>query len=125
MDYGQLVMDNEFAGMVKYLLKGIPVTDETLAVDVIHEIGSHGDFLSHEHTMKNMRTEQTHPKLIDRRVREKWEAAGGTDIYQRARDRANEILETHNPEPLPDSVLSTIKDIVKETEEELGIDSGK
>ena len=37
--YGQMVMDNEFARMIKYLVQGIPVNDETLAVDVIKEIG--------------------------------------------------------------------------------------
>ena len=39
IDYGQMVMDNEFARMIKYVVQGIPVNDETLAVDVIHEIG--------------------------------------------------------------------------------------
>ena len=56
MDYGQMVMDNEFAGMIKYTLQGIPVNDETLAVDVIRDVGHFKDFLSHDHTMENMRT---------------------------------------------------------------------
>jgi trimethylamine--corrinoid protein Co-methyltransferase len=77
MDYGQMVMDNEFAEMVKFTLQGIAVNDETLAVDVIHEIGHSKDFLSHGHTMAHMRTAQTHPRLIDRRMRDDWEAAGG------------------------------------------------
>jgi trimethylamine--corrinoid protein Co-methyltransferase len=120
IDYGQMVMDNEFARMIKYLVQGIPVNDETLAVDVIKEIGVGKDFLSHESTYKHMRT-QSQPKLIDRRMREDWQAAGGTDIYQRALEEARYILENHKPDPLPDAVLSTIRSIVEEAEAELGI----
>jgi trimethylamine--corrinoid protein Co-methyltransferase len=121
LDYGQLVMDDEFAEMIKYVLKGIPVNDETLAVDVIHEIGSFGDFIGHEHTHKRMRTEQTHPELIDRQVREVWETLGNRDIHERAWDKANHILDTHQPEPLPDDVLAKIRSIVEESERELGV----
>ncbi len=119
-DFGQLVMDNEFARMIKHAVQGIPVNDETLAVDVIKEVGPFKDFLSHKHTLRHMRS-QSQPVLIDRRRRSKWEKAGGTDIYQRATEKAREILETHKPEPLPDSVLSTLRSIVEETEDELGV----
>ena len=121
MDYGQLVMDNEFAGMIKYALKGIPVNDETLAVDVIREVGPFGDFLTHDHTYNHMKTEQTFPELIDRRVREEWEASGGENIHDKAWEKAKHILKTHKPEPLPSDVLSTIRSIVEETEAELGV----
>ncbi len=125
LDYGQMVMDNEFAEMIKYVLKGIPVNDDTLALDVIHEIGCFGDFLSHEHTLKRMRTEQTHPELIDRQMYESWEAAGSRSIHERAWDKANHILDTHQPKPLPENVLATIRSIVEEAEEELGVSSRK
>jgi len=120
IDYGQMVMDNEFARMIKYLVQGIPVNDETLAVDVIKEIGVGKDFLSHESTYQHMRM-QSQPKLIDRRMREDWQAAGGKDIYQRALEEARYILENHKPDPLPDDVLAAIRSIVEEAEAELGI----
>ena len=120
IDFGQLVMDNEFARMIKFILKGIPVDDQMLAADVIHEIGVGKDFLSHDSTFNHMRS-QSEPKLIDRRMREDWEASGSTDIYQRALEEARHILETHKPEPLPDDVLASIRSIVEGAEEELGI----
>jgi trimethylamine--corrinoid protein Co-methyltransferase len=120
IDYGQMVMDNEFARMIKFLVQGIPVNDETLAVDVIKEIGVGKDFLSHASTYKHMRT-QSQPKLIDRRMREDWEASGRKDIYQRALEEARYILENHKPDPLPDDVLAAIRFIVEEAEAELGI----
>ena len=120
IDYGQLVMDNEFARMIKHVVGGIPVNDEALAVDVIHEIGVGKNFLSHDNTFKHMRS-QSQPKLIDRRTREDWEEGGKTDIYQRALEEARYILENHKPEPLPENVLDTIRSIVAESEAELGV----
>jgi trimethylamine--corrinoid protein Co-methyltransferase len=118
IDYGQMVIDNEFARMIKYVVQGVPVNDETLAVDVIHEIGVGKDFLSHENTYKHMRS-QSQPKLIDRRTREDWEASGKTDMYQRAMEEVRYILENHKPDPLPDEVLAKLRLIVEEAEAEL------
>ena len=120
IDYGQLVMDNEIARMIKYTVQGIPVNDETLAVDVMHEVGPAKDFLGHDHTFRHMH-EQSQPTLIDRRMREDWQADGATDLHQRATQKAREILETHQPEPLPDEVLAKMRAIVEEAEAELGI----
>jgi trimethylamine--corrinoid protein Co-methyltransferase len=120
IDFGQMVMDNEFARMIKYVVQGIPVNDETLATDVIHEIGVGKDFLSHENTYKHMRS-QSQPKLIDRRTREDWDAAGRTDIYERAMEEVRYILENHKPDPLPEGAAETIRSIVEEAEDELGV----
>ena len=122
IDYGQMVMDNEFARMIKYLVQGIPVNDETLAVDVIKEIGIGKDFLSHESTYKHMRS-QSQPNLIDRRMREDWESTGRKDVYQRALEEARYILEHHKPDPLPDNVLAALRSIVEDAEAELGINA--
>ena len=121
LDFGQLVLDNEFAGMIKHVLNGIPVNDETLAVDVIHSVGPFKDFLGTKHTLKHMKS-QSQPQLIDRRRRLNWEERGKTDIYQRACEKAREILETHQPDPLPDGVLTEIRSIIEESEKELGVD---
>ena len=121
MDYGQLIMDNEFAGMIKHTLQGIPVNDETLALDVIHEVGPFKDYLSHDHTYKHLYTAQTHPKLIDRRNRQSWEADGGKSIYEKAWEQAQDILANHRPAPLAQGIQDTIADIIKETEAELGV----
>ena len=120
IDYGQLVMDNEFARMIKHTVEGITVNDETLAVDAIKEIGIGKDFLSHDSTYKHMRS-QSQPKLIDRKMREDWVKEGSTNIYQRALEQARFILENHKPDPLPEDVLAAIRLIVEEAEEELGV----
>jgi trimethylamine--corrinoid protein Co-methyltransferase len=64
---------------------------------------------------------QSKPELIDRRGMEEWKASGSRDIYQRATEQARDILDTHQPEPLPDGVASQIRSIISDTEEELGV----
>jgi trimethylamine---corrinoid protein Co-methyltransferase len=119
-DYGQLVLDDEFAGMVKHAVGGIPVNDETLAVDVIAAVGPFRDFLSEEHTMRHMRA-QSQPHVIDRRVREEWAAQGSRTAYERATEKAREILETHEPLPVPEAAREEMRTIIAEAEKHLGV----
>jgi trimethylamine---corrinoid protein Co-methyltransferase len=120
IDYAQLVMDAEFARMVKFCVPGIPVNDQTLSVDVITEIGPFKDFLSHDDTHAGMRG-QSSSKLIDRRVREEWAAAGATSLYDRSALEARRILETHVPTPLPEAVAAELRSIIEGAERELGV----
>jgi trimethylamine--corrinoid protein Co-methyltransferase len=119
-DFGQLVLDCEFARMIRHTIRGFAVDAESLAAEVIASVGPAGHFLSHAHTLKHMRT-QSRTELIDRRKMEKWQAAGATDIYTRAAAKARHILETHRPEPLPDKVALKIRTIITDTEGELGL----
>ena len=114
-DYAQLVMDDEFARMIKQVVGGIRVDDEALAVDDIAAVGAFGDFLSLDATMRHMR-EASQPVLIDRRVREDWEARGSSDIYQRSLEKARLILAEHQPEPLPDDVRQRLRGIVDDAD---------
>jgi len=120
MSFGQLVMDNEFIAMTRKVLEGIPVNDETLAVDVIKSVGARGHFLAEEHTIKHMR-KLSQTKIMDRRMRQFWTEKGSKDLATTCDERAREILETHKPDPLPDHVHKKLLSIIKEREEELGI----
>ncbi len=114
----QLVIDNEIAKMVKRVAKGIDINDESMAVEVIKQVGPGGNFLSAEHTLRHMR-EQSHSKLIDRRMWPPWESDGKKDLAERAHEEALSILKNHKPEPLPPEVLSTLHSIVESAEEEV------
>ena len=119
-DLAQLVIDNEIAGMIKNAVNGVTVNDETLSVDIIKEMGIGKDYLAHESTFKHMKS-QSQAQLIDRRMREDWEAVGSPDIYKRAHDKMLEILETYEPPPLPDDVLGNIRSIIEKAEKEQGV----
>ena len=122
-DLAQLVWDHEIAEMILYAMQGVPVNDTTLAVDVIKEMGIGQDYLSHPTTFEHMRS-QSQAKLMDRRMREDWEANGSTDAYKRSHDKMIDILETYEPPKLSDDVLKNVRTIVKEAEGELGVDGG-
>jgi len=64
---------------------------------------------------------QSNSKLIDRRVREEWTAAGSTTLYDRSLAEAKRILETHQPEPLPEEVAAELRSIIEGAERELGV----
>ena len=114
----QAVIDNEIIGMVKRTIQGIDVNDDTMAVDIIKQAHEIKDFLHQKHTIKYMR-EQSKPRLMDRNTRGTWEAKGGKDLTQVAREEVRRILKTHQPEPLSDDVKKTLREIVKSAEREL------
>lgn len=116
-DYAQLVMQNEMARMIMQCVKGMPVSDEKMAMEVIKSVGPGGEFLSHEHTFKHFR-EMSTPELIDRKPREGWEAAGSKDIVEKAYEKALDILENYKPTPLPENIQKQLKDILAEAEAE-------
>jgi trimethylamine--corrinoid protein Co-methyltransferase len=122
-DFGQLVLDCEFARMIKHTVQGFRVTGDSLALDVIKEVGPGGHYLMHDHTLQGMRS-QSQPELIDRQTRGIWEKAGATTAYERAVAKAKWILENHTPAPLPDDVLNKVRAIIIETEKEMEITNG-
>lgn len=97
----KLVIDNEICGMALRVAKGIDCSVETLAVDLITELGPGGDFLSTEHTLKWFRKEPYMPSsVIDRRNRANWEELDAKDTFRRAQEKAEEIRGGHQPLPL-------------------------
>jgi len=116
-DFGQLVIDKEFAKMIRYVVGSIPVNDETLAVEIIKEVGPFKDFLSHPATYKHMHT-QSHSKLINRHHIDHWTADGSKDMHEKALEKARSILENYKPQPLPEDVRLQLRDIVINAEKE-------
>jgi trimethylamine--corrinoid protein Co-methyltransferase len=118
-DYAKLVMDAEMARMLQATISGIAVNDDTLAIDVIHEVGPGGAFITHDHSFRSMRN-QSQSKLFDRRVRSEWlDLTGGEALRDRAYQSALEILRNHQPPPLPESAEATMREIVAEFEKGL------
>jgi trimethylamine--corrinoid protein Co-methyltransferase len=118
-DPAQLVMDDEWIAMIRYFLGGIKVNSETLGGADIAAVGPFGDFLSLPSTYAHMR-EQSQPRIMDRRVREEWQADGATDMYERARRRACELLDSHRREPLDEEVKQRMRAVVARADREGG-----
>ena len=106
----QAVIDDEIIGMVMRVLRGIEVTDETLAVEVIERVGPGGNFLIDHHTIQFMRFEFFFPKVGDRRDRTTWEDEGKLDTRARAAARVKRLLREHRPPGLPPEVDAALRE---------------
>jgi trimethylamine--corrinoid protein Co-methyltransferase len=112
--YEKYVIDNEILGMVMRAVEGIKVNEDTLAFDLIKQVGPGGNFIAAKHTRRFMRHEHYQPSLSDRHHREEWEAKGGKSTWERASEQVKEIIAAHKhslPAEVRDRVLSEIKGI--------------
>ena len=116
--YAQLVIDNDIFKMIRKVMKGVSVSDEDLAVEVIKSVGAGGDYLMQPHTIKYMRTLPSVPNLIERGNYDRWLGRGGKDFAVRASEKAAEILASHKPTPLNAEVTSALRSIVEEADAE-------
>jgi len=110
---------DEIASMITYLLKGIEVNDETLALDVISKVGPGGHFLTQKHTIDHLRKEHWMPSLLDRQMRESWVKNGSKSLLERAREKTKEILSNHNPNPLSKDIEKELQNNLKDIEKEI------
>ena len=96
--FESMVIDDEAVGMVMRTLRGIEVSDETLAVDVIHDCAvDPGHFLGNPHTMGYIESEFVYPELMNRDRTDTWEGEGKPDLMDRAREKADQLLDSHFP----------------------------
>ena len=98
--FEQLIMDCEIFDLVRATVRGIAVNPETLAEEVIHNVGPRGHFLTDAHTRAHLR-EIWQPKVMERTSWDDWFKRGRPGAGDRARERARHILASHKPEPLP------------------------
>ena len=85
-----LVICDEIVGMVKRLLAGLMVTDETLALKLIDEVGPAGHFVDSDHTLTHFKKAVWYPRLFDRQRHDAWQASG-EDLVNRAAKRVEEL----------------------------------
>jgi trimethylamine--corrinoid protein Co-methyltransferase len=99
----QAVIDNELAGVFLRAQRGIEVTPETIALEVIRECAATGDFLGHDHTLAHFRAEQPETGLTSPQRREDWLAAGGLTLRERVSQRVERLLaQPQEPSVTPD-----------------------
>ncbi len=114
-----LVLGNEVIGMAKRFIRGIEVSAETLARELVTKIGPGGHFLEEKHTLRHFRNELWMPELLTREHRDVWEQAGAKDMSQRVQERVREIVDGHAAPPLPDATLARLRELRQRGEAEL------
>jgi len=93
----QLVIDNEFVGMLKRMARGFELSEEAMAMDVIKDVGPGGLYLATEHTLRNYRTELWQPDLFTREMYAPWVAKGKRTDRELAAQRVEELLAKDLP----------------------------
>lgn len=111
--YEKLVQDDEMCGMLRRLQEGIAVTPDTLAYDVVANVGPGGNYLMEMHTVKRCRTEFWKPNLSDRTGLEAWMQAAKPTAVDRARERWQRLVAEHEDPPLDETTARQLEGYVE------------
>jgi len=112
--YEKFVLDDEMCGMLRHFQRGIEVNPDTLAYDVIANVGSGGNYLMEKHTLKRCRTEFWQPTLVDRSGLDAWMEGGRQRAVDRAHERWQKLVEKHEDPPLDETVARQLRTFVEE-----------
>lgn len=107
-----IVFSDECIDMMRTFDRGIALDDESMALDTIHQVGPGGNYMSAPHTFAHFRA-LWQPTLFNRDRKDRWLAKGGLTLGRRLRDKTISVMESHQPEPLPDTVREEIDYILK------------
>ena len=110
-----IVFGNELLEHARRLLQRVDVSEEALAVETIKRAGPGGMFLDAPHTVAHLRDFWYSP-LIDRRRYSQWMAKGGETMFERLQTRVEELLSSHQPTPLDESMVLRIDDLIASRE---------
>jgi len=95
-----MVLDNELAGMLKRMGRGIEVNPDTLAVDLICNLGWGDNYMDQMHTAGHFRSEIFLSNLIDHTGRDAWQTAGSKSLLDRCAEKVDENVAKHKPNRL-------------------------
>lgn len=115
----QLVLGDEIIGMAKWFLRGVDFSPDQIARGLMEQVGPGGEFLTQEHTMDNFKNELWRTSIFTRNPINAWRDGGERDTEQRIREKIRHIVENHQPDPLPESVLDTLERLKREGEKKL------
>ena len=108
-------MESEIYGFAQKIAGGIVVDTETLAREVIQAVGPGGTYLGQKHTRQHM-AEIWQPTVFDRSPYDMWVRGGKAGAYEKAREIAVGILDSHKPEPLPADAAAELRAMVERAE---------
>ncbi len=103
---GFMVLVNEILGNIKYFMNGLPVTEDSMALDLIDAVGPGGNYLMEQHTLDNFRNVR-YSTLFERMIRQEWEAAGSKSFEDRLSEHTQEAM-AHKPAALAPEIVKEL-----------------
>ncbi len=119
MSYEQLMLDLDQIAMVRSLVKGIDVSDDSLALETIHHVGPGGMFLDADHTLEHYKAAFFSPRIGIRQSFEKWQSEGAHDALARARTQCEAMLEGYQEPALESSRRGELEEFIQRRSDEL------
>lgn len=116
-----LTFTSEIVGFAKHINKGFEVSEDTLALDVIAEVGHGGNYMTEDHTLEYYRDITWLPKLVDRTNYATWTANGSKDMSTRVHERTKWILENYKPAGVSDEVKAKLDEIIEKAKARIGV----
>jgi len=114
----QLIIDNTLAGMLKRIVAGVKVDDDTLAWEDILDIAPGGSFITRPHTLQHCR-DALRPKLLAKKSLGDWISDGSKDLYTRALDEYTQLKDKLAPVEISEDVRREMHKIVEHADEHL------
>jgi len=121
--FEKVVIDSEIIAMGKRLVQGIEARENPIATTIMAEMGHRSDYLTLPHTHKWFKEELHIPsKLVDRSSVEEWEREGSKSMFERARDRVNQLVDSYEPSPISSDVRTELNEITSKAAKKFGMD---
>ena len=110
--FESVIIDNDIIGATQRTIRGIDVDDANLSFETIRQVclEGPGHFLGSDQTLRLMQSAYLYPVIGDRKSPNEWTEQGALDITARAEKKVREILSTHFPAHIGDSVDARIRD---------------
>lgn len=119
--FEKMIVDAEMLQMMAEFLQPLEVSEETLGLDAIAEVGPGGHFFGSPHTLARYENAFYAPMLSDWRNFETWEEAGSQNATQRANELYKRILVDFEPPPLDPAIREELDDFVARRKHEGGV----
>jgi trimethylamine--corrinoid protein Co-methyltransferase len=96
VSYEQLVVDNEMAKFVRKYIGGVEVSNDTIGLEAIKNVGHHKDFMMEDHTFKYLKSKEYMDYTVSNRdIFANWVKKGKPSIMDNARELANKVICDH------------------------------
>ena len=107
------MIDDEICGMVKRIRKGLDINPDSLALDIISQVGPGGHFLDQEHTLINFRKEFYRPNLSNRVTFDEWKNNGSLQAMEIANKKFKTIIENYEAPELPADIDKDLRKYIE------------
>ncbi len=119
--FEKFVLDCDLIQMVKEFMVPVEITEDSLGVEAIREVGPGGHFFGAAHTLSRYADAFYAPMVSDWRNYQQWAAAGSPDAYKRANTLYKQALTEYQMPVMDGAIKDGLDDFVDRRLREGGV----